>query len=134
MFVYSLVLFYPFFWGKSRRICKFQNPKNSKKRRSSPEGVEVRKSLIYFCLFLIFWNFLKYLLYFRLIWDIMITLYAGVLELVDEVDSKSSVGDNVRVRVPPPALLYFLWNLRISEIFLLFWVDLRHKYHYLNVS
>ena len=29
--------------------------------------------------------------------------YAGVLELVDEVDSKSIASDGVRVRVPPPA-------------------------------
>ena len=28
---------------------------------------------------------------------------AGVLELVDEVDSKSIASDGVRVRVPPPA-------------------------------
>ena len=28
--------------------------------------------------------------------------YAGVAELVDALDSKSSVGDNVRVRVSPP--------------------------------
>ena len=28
---------------------------------------------------------------------------AGVLELVDEVDSKSITSDGVRVRVPPPA-------------------------------
>ena len=31
------------------------------------------------------------------------TLNAGVLELVDEVDSKSIASDGVRVRVPPPA-------------------------------
>mgnify|MGYP007008475397 CR=1 FL=1 len=29
--------------------------------------------------------------------------YAGVLELVDEADSKSVVSDGVWVRVPPPA-------------------------------
>ena len=29
--------------------------------------------------------------------------YAGVLELVDEVDSKSVASDGVWVRVPPPA-------------------------------
>ena len=31
------------------------------------------------------------------------TIFAGVLELVDEADSKSVVSDNVWVRVPPPA-------------------------------
>ena len=30
------------------------------------------------------------------------TLNAGVLELVDEVDSKSIASDGVRVRFPPP--------------------------------
>ena len=33
----------------------------------------------------------------------MLPVYAGVLELVDEVDSKSIASDGVRVRVPPPA-------------------------------
>ena len=33
------------------------------------------------------------------------TLDAGVLELVDEADSKSVVSDGVWVRVPPPAPL-----------------------------
>ena len=30
-------------------------------------------------------------------------LYAGVLELADEVDSKSIASDGVRVQIPPPA-------------------------------
>ena len=30
-------------------------------------------------------------------------IVAGVLELVDEVDSKSIASDGVRVQVPPPA-------------------------------
>ena len=33
----------------------------------------------------------------------MKSIVAGVLELVDEVDSKSIASDGVRVRVPPPA-------------------------------
>ena len=33
---------------------------------------------------------------------------AGVLELADEVDSKSIASDGVRVQVPPPAP--YLWN------------------------
>ena len=37
----------------------------------------------------------------------MITdVFAGVLELADETDSKSVVSDGVWVRVPPPAPLY----------------------------
>ena len=32
------------------------------------------------------------------------TVHAGVLELADEVDSKSIASDGVRVRPPPPAL------------------------------
>ena len=46
--------------------------------------------------------------YFRdviIIADIRISsIYAGVLELADEVDSKSVASDGVRVRPPPPAL------------------------------
>ena len=33
----------------------------------------------------------------------IISLYAGVMELVDVADSKSADGDIVGVRVPPPA-------------------------------
>ena len=30
--------------------------------------------------------------------------YAGLVELADAVDSKSTVGDNMRVQIPSPAL------------------------------
>ena len=38
-------------------------------------------------------------------------IYAGVLELADEVDSKSIDGNIVRVQVPPPAPIYKPFSL-----------------------
>ena len=43
--------------------------------------------------------------------------YAGVLELVDEVDSKSIASDGVRVRVPPPAPRRSKLHIACSDFF-----------------
>ena len=43
---------------------------------------------------------------------------AGVLELADEVDSKSIDGDIVRVQVPPPAPKYRDKPFGVGSIFL----------------
>ena len=54
----------------------------------------------------------KFLLFFTL-YIIMATLHAGVMELVDVVDSKSTASDGVPVRVRPPApkIHKHLWEL-----------------------
>ena len=54
--------------------------------------------------------------------------YAGVLELVDETDSKSVVRNGVWVRVPPPApkvdLLELVKSIAINEF-----KEIQKEYH-----
>ena len=58
----------------------------------------------------------KFLLFFTL-YIIMATLHAGVMELVDVVDSKSTASDGVPVRVRPPAPCRSKLCIACSDIF-----------------
>ncbi len=43
------------------------------------------------------------------------TLNAGVVELVDAIDSKSIIGNYVWVRVPPPAPIKYSFYYKLTE-------------------